>query len=331
VRTVKRSIFFDNVRDFNPNSEINKSIISELRSGEVSSFVFKNNGITIVARSITRKGDTFSIDDFQIVNGCQTTNILFHSGINLEQVSVPLRLIGSTDPEFVSSIIVGTNKQNEVRDEQFWALLPFMKNLEEFSRAKPEDERIYIERRENQYRDTSIERTRVLKPADLMKAVAAMFLFQPNRAARDFRGIRAEFSGKIFQKDHSVELYHLAALASYWFDYFVRNKRIDRAKGIYKFYVLFLLVRKFSESKNLLSSSTKIQAQVCKAAMQIVKDNDAFLSHIAHVTDVLDRLISSAQLETREQIRDHIRSESFIAQFEAASLPTLNNPLTPNT
>lgn len=75
VRHINRSLFYDNVRDFNPESEINKKIISELESGDNASFVFKNNGITVVSKSIDRKGDTFTIEDYQIVNGCQTTNI----------------------------------------------------------------------------------------------------------------------------------------------------------------------------------------------------------------------------------------------------------------
>jgi hypothetical protein len=78
IRHINRALFYDNVRDFNPDSEINKSIISELESGDNASFVFKNNGITVVSKSIDRKGDIFTIEDYQIVNGCQTTNILAH-------------------------------------------------------------------------------------------------------------------------------------------------------------------------------------------------------------------------------------------------------------
>ena len=86
IRHVRRSLFYDNVRDFDPKSSINNAIIAELEAGDFSSFVFKNNGITVVSKSIKRKSDTFHLEDFQIVNGCQTTNILgsgpidFHRG-----------------------------------------------------------------------------------------------------------------------------------------------------------------------------------------------------------------------------------------------------------
>lgn len=76
VKHINKSVFYDNVRDFDPSSEINKGVIAELEAGDYTSFVFKNNGITIVAKSVSRKGDSFTLEDFQIVNGCQTTNIL---------------------------------------------------------------------------------------------------------------------------------------------------------------------------------------------------------------------------------------------------------------
>ncbi|MZR22270.1 hypothetical protein GQF03_08005 [Sneathiella chungangensis] len=46
---INRTIFFDNIRDFDKNSSINKAIIEELNKGDAESFIFKNNGITIVA------------------------------------------------------------------------------------------------------------------------------------------------------------------------------------------------------------------------------------------------------------------------------------------
>jgi hypothetical protein len=107
-RRMNRGVFFDNVRDFDDKSKINAGILSELRAHGQQSFVFKNNGVTVVAKDINRKGDTFVLEDFQIVNGCQTSNILFAAGADCADVHVPFRLIGSTDPDFVASIIIGT-------------------------------------------------------------------------------------------------------------------------------------------------------------------------------------------------------------------------------
>lgn len=310
-RHINRALFYDNVRDFNPNSEINKSILKELEDGDFSSFVFKNNGLTVVAKSIVRKGDTFTLEDYQIVNGCQTTNILHHAQDGAAKISVPLRLIGSSDPDFVAKVIIGTNKQNEVREDQFWALLPFMKDLELYCAAQDGDRKILIERRDNQYRDVATERTRVMKPSDLMKVAAAEFFHQPHRAARDHRGIRKEFANRIFLPDHSVELYHMAALSLYKFDYLVRTFKVPRASGINKFYVLYALFRQFWETPNILEASPKARARLHESVMPIILDNDAFSDFIGKVSNSIDSLVSVSGIKTREQLRDYIRTESF--------------------
>lgn len=314
-RHINRSVFYDNVRDFNPDSEINKSILAEINAGELASFVFKNNGVTVAAKEVLRKRDNFTVSDYQIVNGCQTTNILACAMEKASGIMVPLRIISSRDPDFVSKIIVGTKKQNEVRQDQFWALLPFMKDLETYSGAQTDDNKILIERRDNQYRDVASERTRIMRPSDLMKAAAAMFFYQPHRAARDHRGIRKEFSDRIFIEGHSVELYRAAALAIYKFDYLVRTSRVDRAKSIFKYYSLYALVRKNWKYPNLPDAPKKSQNRVHDKIMSAIRDNDAFAAHIGLVSDAIEKMISGGNAKSREQIRDFIRTDSFVDSF----------------
>ena len=313
--TVNRAVFYDNIRDFNPQSEINQAILTELEDGAEESFVFKNNGVTVVAKEITRKSDTFGLEDYQIVNGCQTTNILFLVRDKVPELQVPLRLIGSKDTDFVSTIIIGTNKQNEVKDDQFWALLPFMKDLEEYCATQPDDKLILIERRENQYRDVKVERTRIVKPAELMKAVTAMYLRCPNRAARDYRGVRKEFKDAIFQPKHNVVLYHLAALCGYRFDFAVRNKRVERSRNIYKFYALFAALNDVWKGGNLLNASIKEQARVVEKLNGLLEDQEKWVEHIERVSTILDDRISKQGPMTREQIRDYIRTDGALFGF----------------
>lgn len=312
---INRAVFYDNIRDFNPQSDINQAILAELREGGEESFVFKNNGVTVVAKDISRKGNTYRLEDYQIVNGCQTTNILFLARDMIQDVNVPLRLIGSKDTDFVSTIIIGTNKQNEVKDDQFWALLPFMKDLEEYCRSQPGEKKILIERRENQYRNVDAERTRIFKPAELIKAVTATYLGQPNRAARDYRSVRKELGDQIFQPTHNVELYHLAAMCSYKFDFAVRNRRVERSRNIYKFYALFSALRDSWNGDNLLNQPRRVQNRVVKKVTALLDNEDKWIKHIEKVSTVLDRRIKRQKLKTREQIRDYIRTDSAVTAF----------------
>ena len=313
---MNQSVFFDNIRDFNPGSDINKSIIKQLNEGDTSSFVFKNNGVTVVAKDINRKGDKFTIENYQIVNGCQTSNILYECRDKIKSVNVPLRLIGSTHEEFVSSIIIGTNKQNEVKEEQFWALKPFMKNLDEYCKQQPSEDKIFLERRENQYREVSVERTRIVKPSDLLKCIVAMYLYYPNRAARNWRGISRDFEGEIFQTEHDVEPYHLACLANYKFDFMARNKRIDQSWKIYKFYSFYALGVKACKGKQLFKLTKREFREACALIKSTIADENEFIKHVTAVANLIDSLLSIRDLETREQVRDTLRSESFGGDFQ---------------
>lgn len=312
-------VFYDNVRDFNQDSEINKSILKSLMEGDSGAFVFRNNGVTAVAREVTRKNDRFTLVDFQIVNGCQTANIIFQAPEAAKNVQVPFRLIGSGDQDFVASIIVGTNKQNPVKDEQFLALLPFMKDLEEFCSAQSGDNILFLERRENQYReDRSVEKTRIFKVADVVKAIASMYFFQPNRAARDYRAVRDDFVGKAFSPDHNVELYHLAALASYRFDFSVRNRHLDRSRAIFKYYVLFALSVSCGAPAQPLNGSRREQEKLVKALRVQVQDQETFVEFAKSASKILESLEGVTQSKSREQLRDFIRSDTALNVFRDA-------------
>jgi AIPR protein len=76
-------IFYDNVRDWQDYNEVNSGIRKTVLSDKRARFVLMNNGITIIARDLKQAGDVFTIASFQIVNGCQTSNVLLISGISL--------------------------------------------------------------------------------------------------------------------------------------------------------------------------------------------------------------------------------------------------------
>lgn len=69
--SIRKLIFSDNVRDVLAESDVNRKISETLVSSSKSEFPLRNNGITIVARNLTRAGNKFVLKDYQIVNGCQ--------------------------------------------------------------------------------------------------------------------------------------------------------------------------------------------------------------------------------------------------------------------
>src|SRR5262249_47218369 len=158
-----------------------------LDSDHKSRFVLMNNGVTVIARSVRHAGARFTIEDFQIVNGCQTSHALFNAKDNLDDtVTVPLRLIVTEDEQVIESIIHATNRQTEVKREQFYAVTDFAKDLEEYCQTFPEDHRLFYERRSRQYDRFLIEKTRIVTPSNLIRAFAAMFIGEPHRTTRSY-------------------------------------------------------------------------------------------------------------------------------------------------
>jgi hypothetical protein len=73
-----RNIFYDNVRDFQGFNAVNTEIKDTIESKEdKDKFALLNNGVTIVAKTIKKVGVVFTISDYQIVNGCQTSHVIY--------------------------------------------------------------------------------------------------------------------------------------------------------------------------------------------------------------------------------------------------------------
>lgn len=331
---INRAVFFDNIRDYDAKSKINLSIKEGVLQDGGAEFVFRNNGITVVSRNIDRTGDKFRLEDFQIVNGCQTSNVLYDLllggqnddrdvGALMESIQVPLRIIGSKDDDFVSSIIIGTNRQNPVRDEQFWALRPFMKSLEEYSRNLEPEEVIYLERRDNQYRNQEVERTRVMQPSVLMKAVAACLLFQPQRAARDYRGILAEYEAKIFLDEHDVRIYHAVAYLYYRMEFLWRNQKIENEYKTFRYYILAAIGLWAAEGRPIFAQKKAKIAKISEEIIAIAKSEEDLKGAVMSAVGILEHRLSEMGVSNQEKVRDTIRSESFSSNFRERAMKAI--------
>lgn len=320
---VNRSVFFDNIRDYDAKSKINIGIKDSVAQSGGGDFVFRNNGITVVSKSIDRTGDRFRLEDFQIVNGCQTSNVVFellHGETEIDEqtrqklfteLKVPFRLIGSKNDDFVSSIILGTNRQNPVRDEQFWALRPFMKSFEEYCRNLDAEDVIFFERRENQYRNVNVERTRIVQPSILMKSIAACLLFQPHRAARDYRGLLSEYESSIFLDEHDVRIYHSVAYLYYRLEFLWRNQRIESDYKTFRYYILFGIGLMITSGNNVFSMKKAKIAQCSEEIIALARDEEKFKLAVNNVVKTVQDRLSELGVSSQEKIRDTIRSEAF--------------------
>jgi hypothetical protein len=122
---VRRRLFFDNIRDFQGDTPVNKSIAGTLLSESSIEFPLRNNGVTIVTRKLQRVGPQFTLEDFQIVNGCQTSHVIAANSAQENQaIMIPIKIIATEDEEVTRQVIIASNQQNKVDQESFWALDP---------------------------------------------------------------------------------------------------------------------------------------------------------------------------------------------------------------
>src|SRR5690606_20969189 len=125
----RRNLFYENVRDFKgEENKVNKEIAETIKNGSFrDKFVLMNNGVTIVTKLIDTnfQGGEMKVFNYQIVNGCQTSNVLYLNRSHIAKDSnilIPLKLIECQDNDITNEITKATNNQNPVPEEAFIAL-----------------------------------------------------------------------------------------------------------------------------------------------------------------------------------------------------------------
>jgi AIPR protein len=231
-----------------------------------------NNGVTIIARTIRPTGNRFYIEDFQIVNGCQTSHVLADQKSLIDDtVMVPLRLIGTQDEEVIRSIIHATNRQTEVKREQFLAITDFSKSLELFFQAFPEGKTLFYERRTHQYDSQAIEKTRIVIPGSLIRAFAAMFLAEPHATTRSYGALAEKVGKEIFATGHRLEPYYVSAFTLYKLEYLFRNQRLPPEYKPARFHIL-LAVRLLAAPTSLPPMNSREMEHYCMRINDILWD-----------------------------------------------------------
>ncbi|MDI5974637.1 AIPR family protein [Amycolatopsis magusensis] len=244
---LRENLFESNVRAFQGYNRVNSGIRDTLRDPEKKQrFAVMNNGITIVTRKLDRVGDDFVLDDFQIVNGCQTCHVLFHERDELnDQVFVSIHIVHSVDENAIQGIVAATNQQTPVSDEDLAAREDFHKELEDyFTLGRDNPHKLFYERRAKQYGERKdVEKTRVISRAQLSRAYLAMFLDEPSRVGHYQELIKARGT-ELFVAGQPTILYYTAAATWYRLEWMIRNQRISRGYRPVQYHLMAMIRQK---------------------------------------------------------------------------------------
>jgi len=305
-------LFFDNVRDWQgEDNKVNSEIKETLSSSQRNLFVLMNNGVTVIARELNRTGDKFHIEDYQIVNGCQTSNVLYGKRADLtDDVVVPIRLIATKDEEVTRAVIKATNRQTTVDEEQFFASQEFPKSLELYFASYPIAQRLYFERRDGQYTSLSIEKTRIITFSNMIRAFAAMFLNEPHATTRNFGRLKAKVGTWIFAKNQKMDSYYIAALALYRLEFMFRNGKLDPKYKPARYHIILamrLLIAGY-QMPNITANAMETYCQKLADTLQDVAKAEEVIAKAAEAIGDCAGVID----------RDSIRTEPFTDKVIAA-------------
>ncbi|WP_434982012.1 AIPR family protein [Xanthomonas arboricola] len=235
------SIFYDNVRDWQGQNEVNSGMYETLKNQKTRSrFVLMNNGVTVICKRLQQTGDRVVLEDYQVVNGCQTSNVVWSAReIADEATFIPLRIVATEDDAVVADIISATNSQTPVSREQLLAVTDFQKGIESYFISHAENP-LFYERRSRQFSDKAIEKARIVTPIGLVKAFSSAFLGEPHKTTRDFGSVLRKVPGDIFNEKHKYDPYYLSALMYYWVEQLLRKGKIDKSLRSARYQLIYV-------------------------------------------------------------------------------------------
>jgi cold shock CspA family protein len=289
------SLFYSNVRDFQGNNPVNNEIAETIKNKRANDlFPLLNNGITVVAKSVNRVGDKFRINDYQIVNGCQTSHILYRNQRYItDSMYLPIKLIVTDDSQVTNKIIMGTNRQTEIKEEAFESLSPFHKTLEEFYATfdRNSDKRLYYERRSKQYEYLPIPKNRIITLAAQIKSFIAMFLNDPHSTFRYYGELLKANKNRIFLEDHLPDPYYVSGYALYLLEQLFNQNILPQFFRKFKYHLLLLFRLEVLGNKIEPFNSRKIQLQCDKLEKVLGVPSEAtaiFKKYIAVIQKTLN-------------------------------------------
>jgi hypothetical protein len=305
--SIVKGLFYDNVRDFQGDNPVNQEMEKTLLTDDRQLFVLLNNGVTIVCGTqIQKTGDIFTIEDYQIVNGCQTSHVIYNNQTQLAEkdFQIPIKLISLNDENVKNKVIKATNRQTEVKDEELAALTDFQKRLEEYYQAiSNESHRLYYERRSQQYRaDSKVERIRIVNIATQIRAFASMFLSQAHIASRYYGNLLKTVEQNIFVANHSPAAYYLSALALFRFEALVRKKVIDQKYRPFKYHLIFALRLHLQDAVMPPIGSNKFE-KYCNTLIEKLQDDVKCTTAIIECCEILDSVIGKS-ISNRDAAKD---------------------------
>lgn len=278
-------------------------------------FGILNNGVTIIASDVKVAGFNINIKDYSIVNGCQTSNVLYYNKDNLGDASIVIKIVGTTSDSVVDDVVRSTNSQTKVEDSQFLSLMDSVRSVESYFNAIEDgDYKLYFERRKNQYaKGGDIKSIRIFDIKEVARSVGSMYFDKPDLASRYPRRLTNDLSSVVFSDKNIPEIYYAAALAAYRLKLIFSNQGIDASRRQLRWHILMALRYYIAGSGDIHIHGRKSNAAYKQLVSFFTRRNEDLQKDIvAVVNDVFP-------IEEMPN-RDKLRSSSYAMEVKQAAL-----------
>lgn len=288
------NIFEDNVRDFQGYNSVNleiKRTIQDLKEQEC--FAVLNNGITIIAKKIEPIGDELEVFDYQIVNGCQTSYVLFDNKNCIgDNVYVLAKIIEVKSEAVLDRIIYTTNRQTEVKSEAFTSAKPFHKRLEDYFNSIDPKYKLYYERRSKQYElSDGVNKNKVVTLSTQIYSYISMFLNEPHSTHRYYGELLQAYTNRIFVEDSLYEPYYISSYFTYLVGNAIKSGKISKSKYAKLKFHIICVMRAIAVGKDVTFGNSRNLKKKCNELMKIISDQQQIDKLIDTAVSCLDEAI----------------------------------------
>lgn len=302
-----KSVFNDNIRAYQGENPVNKEIGNTIDSQEFALFTAMNNGITIIARQIIVTGPRITLCDYQIVNGCQTSHVLYQKRnvAGIDNLCLLVKLIASTDREVRNSIIIGANSQTAVMREQLIALSETQEQIEQYYNAVKKTERLYYERRSKQYNlDNRVPAYKIVTIPMQIKAMVSMFLNEPHNVNGYYGCIVEKLqkgSNKIFSEDYKLDIYYTCGFAYYKMMQLFERGELPRQFKSVRYHLLLSMRLVYENGKEAMPNlNNKRMPDYCDGINVLLNEDKPCVSLFKEAHSLLVRALGRTYVKSND-------------------------------
>lgn len=296
-RKIREEVFDENVRAFlGEDNPVNKDITKTLQSEKSNQFAVLNNGVTIIAPevTVTPSKKTIHIANYQIINGCQTTNTLFNNfEILTDATELVVKFIQSSEIDVAIDIVTATNNQSKVESSSFYALREKSRMIHKFFEIQRDvegREHLYFERREGEYRGKSIKTTKIYDIVELARCFLSVFKQRPHNAAMYVKKVLNESKDICYLDTDNEYAYYTAAYICYKYSTLINGRKANAKKyNKLRWHIAMLYPWVVSKSMEVPAPNSGKITAFCNKVMRTLT-TDEYVENFKECQKIIDRL-----------------------------------------